>query len=281
MPAIIISSTADGERSEHWIEKRVLRIGSDADCEVVLPEGNDPHAASLQFRNGAYVLRNRSKHPVSLGGRMILPEGSETWGSQESLELPGGVSLLLSIEGDPAPAPRTDHQHLVQHYQRIREDEKQAAVVAKEAAEVQAVAEGKAPAKKSSNAQIIVGLLCLFLAGAIGVGLIAFVLAKSQSASVDGGPSPTAMVTSLLSNSAYSSQLPPTLMSRLQEAQQAIALMDREMAERRLLRLQAELVRLKDSGTSLEIKRDGSDPVDAGQYILRYINYYLSKLREG
>jgi len=276
MPAIIISTTADGTRREHWVEKRVLRIGSDPDCEIVLPDEIEPHVVSVQFRNGSYVVRNRSKLPVSLGGRMVLPEGSETWANQETLELHAGVTLLLTIDGDATPSPRTDHQHLVQHYQKIREDERHAAVVAQDAGDSPtATAAAKKP---GSNVQLIVGLFCFFLAAAVLVGLVAFLLAQTQ-ASVSSGPSPTEMVDALLSNSAYTSQLPPSLLSRLQEAQQAIALQDRDMALRRLLRLQSELVRLRDAGEPLKINREGADPVDADEYIVRYINYYLANLR--
>ena len=47
--------------TNYWIDRPVLRMGSDPQCEISLPSAElSPHALTLEFRGGVYRAYNRS-----------------------------------------------------------------------------------------------------------------------------------------------------------------------------------------------------------------------------
>ena len=54
--------------TNYWIDRPVLRIGSDPQCEICLPTAElAAHALTLEFRGGAYRAYNRASTPIFLG----------------------------------------------------------------------------------------------------------------------------------------------------------------------------------------------------------------------
>lgn len=95
--------------TSYWIDRPVLRVGSDPQCEICLPTAElAPHALTIEFRNGAYRAYNRSTIPISVGRTVVQPGAAGEWNADNFLTLPGDVKLVLSVDGDPRPAPRPD-----------------------------------------------------------------------------------------------------------------------------------------------------------------------------
>jgi hypothetical protein len=97
--------------TNYWIDRPVLRIGSDPTCEICLPTAELPlHALTLEFRNGAYKAYNRSASPLTLGSAAIQPGTAGAWDDGDMLILPGDQRLVLAIDGYPRPCPRPERQ---------------------------------------------------------------------------------------------------------------------------------------------------------------------------
>jgi hypothetical protein len=97
--------------TNYWIDRPVLRIGSDPTCEICLPTAElPPHALTLEFRNGVYKAYNRSSSPLTLGSAAIQPGAAGAWDDGDMLILPGDQRLVLAIDGDPRPCPRPERQ---------------------------------------------------------------------------------------------------------------------------------------------------------------------------
>lgn len=95
--------------TSYWIDRPVLRLGSDPQCEIcVLSAEVAPHAVTLEFRGGSYRAYNRSPSSLTLGRTMLQPSAAGVWNDGDVLELPGDLRLSLAIDGDPQPSPRPD-----------------------------------------------------------------------------------------------------------------------------------------------------------------------------
>ena len=95
--------------TNYWIDRPVLRVGSDPQCEICLPSADlAPHALTLEFRAGVYRAYNRSSEPITLGAAVLQPGAAGAWTDGDSLTLPGNVRLVLAIDGDPRPSPRPE-----------------------------------------------------------------------------------------------------------------------------------------------------------------------------
>jgi hypothetical protein len=95
--------------TNYWIDRPVLRIGSDPGCEICLPTADlAPHALTLEFRGGVYRAYNRGSSPMSLGRTTLQPGAAALWNDGDMLLLGGGQQLVLAIDGDPRPSPQPD-----------------------------------------------------------------------------------------------------------------------------------------------------------------------------
>jgi hypothetical protein len=103
MPAKIIIE--GGEAMPPFsIQEEIFRIGSSAQCKLRLPRPDlAGHIASVEWRDGKYLLYNRSKQVLRLQGKPIEPGKWEPWLPGTRLDLGGGLTLLLEVSGDPAP----------------------------------------------------------------------------------------------------------------------------------------------------------------------------------
>lgn len=107
MGARIIVQSGISAGSTHWMESSVVRLGSEPSADVCIPSSLlDPHALTIEYRDGEYRVYNRGSHQVFLGGRVLGSRQSSTWQDTDILELPDDVSLALDLDEDASPGPR-------------------------------------------------------------------------------------------------------------------------------------------------------------------------------
>lgn len=107
MSAKLVVADGPSAGTEYWIEDEVLRIGADANCAVCLTAPGVPaHAATLEFRDGGYILHNRNAQALLLDGKTLPQNASAAWLANASLQLTRELVLTLVVEGDPAPSKR-------------------------------------------------------------------------------------------------------------------------------------------------------------------------------
>lgn len=95
--------------TSYWIDRPVLRIGSDPQCEICVPSAElAPHALTLEFRSGTYRAYNRGSSPVNIGRSIVQPGTAGAWNDGDMLVLPGDLRLVLAVDGDSRPSPRPE-----------------------------------------------------------------------------------------------------------------------------------------------------------------------------
>lgn len=105
MSATIISETGAEAGRQFAIEEEVFRIGSGPTCKLrVSDPGVAAHAATVEYRQGGYLLHNRSGQALQVEGRPLADRGCVRWTTGQRLHLADQVVLRLDIAGDPAPA---------------------------------------------------------------------------------------------------------------------------------------------------------------------------------
>jgi hypothetical protein len=132
---VVVQGAQPGQ--EFWIEEEVLRIGSEAPCEIRLAEpGLAGHAATLEFRGDGYAVYNRSERPIHVDARPVAARAQAKWLANKDMFLTDQLALRLIIEGDPAPAKRAANVPAGAVLQMPTEDERPvaAAPTAEEAA---------------------------------------------------------------------------------------------------------------------------------------------------
>lgn len=91
----------------HWIERNVVRIGSEPSSDMVIPSsGVDAHALTVEFRQIEYRVYNRSSAQVIIGGRLLEPGQFMPWMDSDLLQMQSNVTLALELDSDPRPAPK-------------------------------------------------------------------------------------------------------------------------------------------------------------------------------
>lgn len=107
MPAKIVILSGAEQGADLWIEEEVQRLGQDPLCALRVADPGVPgHAATVEYRDGGYLLHNRCDEELLLDGKPLLPRGQRSWVANKDLTLPGGVVLKLVVESDPRPAKR-------------------------------------------------------------------------------------------------------------------------------------------------------------------------------
>lgn len=146
--------------TSYWIDRPVLRIGSDPQCEICVPSADlAPHAVTLEFRGGTYRAYNRSSAPINLGRTLLQPGSSGTWEDGSALALPGGMQLTLAFDGDPRPSPRPDA--------RFADGIDEPEVAIDGTASGAATAEAAQKAKSKSMLQMLIILVCVLATGGL------------------------------------------------------------------------------------------------------------------
>jgi hypothetical protein len=259
MPATIRVESGISAGTSFWIERPVLRIGSDPQCEICVPTAElPPHALTLEFRDGNYRVYNRGSAPISIGASIVQPGTSWNWPPGQTVHLPGDLRLVLQADGDPRPAPRPDS---------FRDDGNLVDPQAETPSVRTAGSAGDAAGTKSSKKTLIQLAI---------IGICALAAAAMLLMDRDGTTSATAerpsfesiVETTLAQNQGTSARV---LLPRLQYAQAALVRGNNQFARERFLKLRDQLVQQKVSH---------SEPVAADlARMLRYVEFQLGQLQ--
>lgn len=107
MPAKLVVIAGADQGADLWIEDEVQRLGHDPVCALRVSDDAVPaHVATLEFREGAYLIHNRCDDELFLDGKPLPARAQARWGVNKDLSLHGGVVLRLVVEGDPRPVKR-------------------------------------------------------------------------------------------------------------------------------------------------------------------------------
>lgn len=255
MPASIRIESGISAGTSFWIDRSVLRIGSDPQCEICLPSAElSPHAVTLEFRSGTYRLYNRGTAPIVVGDTTISPGGHEIWKEDVAVQLPGNLRLVLDIDGDSQPSPRPESRRigseLVEQEPISSTDVSFSSALAPET-------------KKTSSTlvQLAVILLC------VGGMALFLTMGRGDESTSPQRPTFEGIVEKLLA--ADSSARP--LLQRLQYAQAALVRGHNEQARQRFLDLRDRLVRQREGKPQ--------DDQQSSELVLEYVEYRLSQLR--
>ncbi len=230
MSATIRIESGISAGTSYWIDRPVLRIGSDPQCEICLPSADlAPHALTLEFRGGAYRAYNRGASAVSIGRAVVQPGAGGAWGEGETANLPGDLRLVLDVDGDPRPSPRPE----------TRVEDGYASDATAESADARPTA--GAPTAKKSSSKTTVQLAIIGLCVLAGAGF--FFMPRGNDAPVVNRPTFNAIVDSGLKKD----ENVRALVQQLQFAEAALVRGHNELAGILFLRLRDRLVREQDS----------------------------------
>jgi hypothetical protein len=245
--------------TKYWVDRAVMRVGSDPTCDVCLPSAElAPHALTLEFRDGAYRAYNRSSSVVSVGAATVQPGSNAVWQSDETIHLPGDLRISLEVDGDPRPTPRPDS-----HFDDGFGDD--VASLPMDAASAGTAEEAAAKKSKSSMLQMaIIGICVVALAGML------------MMKNAGGGEKPAAdrpTFSQLVQESLTKGEPHQDIVRRLQYAQAAIVrygTRSNKVAHDRFSKLRDQLVSHVDSLA-------GEEKTDA-ERVLSYVEYQLGRL---
>jgi hypothetical protein len=254
MPAIIRVESGISAGTTYWIDRAVLRVGSDPQCDVCLLSAElAPHALTLEFRDGNYRAYNRSQSPVNVGSTVVQPGANAVWPASETIQLPGDLRLALEIDGDPRPTPRPDSQFDDGFDDEVASLPMGAAAVGADAA-----------AKKSKSSLIqmaVIGVCVLAMAGLL--------LMKNS-----GGSEPAAAdrptFNQIVQESLTKDESHRAIVRRLQYAQAAVVRGNPKLAHERFAELRDLLVHHVEA-LPTEKKADS-------EQILSYVEFRLGRL---
>jgi predicted RNA-binding Zn ribbon-like protein len=255
MPARLCVESGISAGTTFWIDRAVMRIGSDPQCDVCLPSAElPPHALTLEFRDGNYRAYNRSPSPVSVGASLVEPGANAIWRAGETVHLPGDLRVSLSVDGDPRPTPRPE-AHLEDRFD-------DAASMSMDAAAADAVDEVAAKKSKSSLIQLAIIGICV---AAIG-GLL---LMKNSGGTEKAAPDrPT--FNELVHDSLTKDDPHRNIIRHLQYAQAALVRGNAKLAHQRFADLRDQLVQHVEN-------LSGDDRAEVVR-ILSYVEYRLGQL---
>jgi hypothetical protein len=255
MPAGIRVDSGISIGTTHWIERAVLRIGSDPQCDICLPSTElDAHALTLEYRGGAYRVYNRGASSVHVGATAVNPGASAEWKTGESIRLPGDLRVSLVVEGDARPAPRPEPQ-----IDDEFGDERQTLPL-DDAANA---ASGEASKKKSGNSLLqmaVIGVCVLAIAGML----------MMNSAGIETTAPDRPTFNDIVQESLKKDEAYRAIVRRLQYAQAALVRGNDTLARERFLKLRDQLLNQVDS-------LQGDSLADAKK-VLSYVEYRLGQL---
>ncbi len=161
-----------------WIDKPVMRIGSDPESDVCIPSADvAQHAVTIEYRQGAYTAYNRQSDPIKVTGIEVSAGSSAVWKAGTELQIGENVALRLVQEGDGAPSAESDEgwdRESDEYYDDIAEDEW---------ASNDVVGKTKADAAESGSKETLIQLAVIAMCF---VGII--VIAATQFIDFGGAP---------------------------------------------------------------------------------------------
>lgn len=218
-----------------WIERPVVRIGSEPSSDLCIPSSEvSPHALTVEYREGQYRIHNRSQSDLYVGGRVIEPHASRQWRESDLLELAGGVQLALELDDDGAPAPKSLHTL----YDSEPNDAQQVAdaaatelsqsqhKVTRDASQGEHAALTQQKAKRGILGPILVTCLCV-------TGCVLLLLREHNKSHSDGTAGKLDFASVIHLAQAPSSDVTDAVLHHLQWAEAAVLRGDRETARRR------------------------------------------------
>ena len=255
MSATIRIESGISAGTSYWIDRPVLRIGSDPQCEICLPSAElAPHTLTLEFRGGTYRVYNRGTAAISIGRAVVQPGGASAWNEGETANLPGDLRLVLDVDGDPRPSPRPEA--------RIEDGYSSGdAAESVEAREARGAPTAKKSSAKSSVQLAIIGLCVL-----AGVGFL--FMPRGEETPVVNRPTFESIVDSGLKKDDNIR----ALVQQLQYAQAALVRGHNELAAILFLRLRDQLVRQQDTLPAAD-KEDAKNMLD-------YVQFRLSQFQQ-
>jgi hypothetical protein len=228
MSASVRIETGIAAGTTYWIDRAVLRVGSDPQCEICLPTADlPPHVLTIEFRGGAYRAYNRGSSPISVGRTMVQPGTAAAWDDGNAVTLPGDQRLVLAFDGDPRPTPRPD---------AIVDDgfDDEPATDSAAAGSPEAAAKGKS----KSMVQMLIILVCV---GATG-GFLMFGSGESEAPAANRPSFQSIVESSLKKDDAVRA-----LVQKLQYAQSFVVRGNSGRAKEQFAELRDQLVRQKNS----------------------------------
>ncbi len=210
MPAKVTVQSGISAGTTHWIERPVVRIGSDPQSDVCLPSADvAAHALTLEYRDGQYRVYNRSRSKVFVGMQAVEPGQARAWSDMDILQLNDDIELVLDVDDDPTPMPmRRSVEHESEDADVPRDDSYHGA---RDDLHIDSE-----PAKSDSSKflmQLAVTILCFAGCAAL--------LAREAIKGQDGGTLKKAPVFANVVRDANSSNTSPALVQRLQFAESA------------------------------------------------------------
>lgn len=242
--------------TSYWIDRPVLRIGSDPQCEICLPSAElASHALTLEYRNGTYRAYNRATAAIRIGSKMVQPGTAGDWNEAETALLPGDLRLVLQIDGDPRPCPRPDTAAV---------DDDFAVEGQPTSGEAASTTKAEPATKKSSKTTIQMAIIAVCVLATAGFLL----MPQAPETNAASRPSFDAIV----KNSLAKGDEIRALARDLQFAQATLIRGQNERAGELFLKLRDRLVRQKDTLPE-------ADRVDA-QNMLDYVQFRLGQLQQ-
>jgi hypothetical protein len=252
MPAKIRVESGISAGTNFWIDRPVLRIGSDPQCEICLPSADlASHALTLEFRDGTYRAYNRCSAPINIGRVAVQPGTNAAWNGDQTVQLPGDLRLVLEIDGDPRPSPRPE----------ARSDDGFATDdAAPQRLEPAAAAEATTKKSSSSMVQLAVIGLCI-----LGMAAMLTMRGGADSAAAANRPSFESIVRDTLAEE--NDDVTRALLPRLQYAQAQLVRGNGQLARLHFQRLRDQLVRQREALSD--------DQRDGVERMLQYVEYQL------
>ncbi len=252
MSATITVQSGVSAGTTYWIERPVLRVGSDPDSDLCLLSTDvNAHALTIEYRNGRYQVHNRSSASIQIGRQAVAVGKSAHWLPEHALGLSGGTELVLDVDGDGAPCPKpTDN------FDADGENDEVIRTTDKDGGSPEA------KAKRSKNGtQLAVIAVCV-----LGMG---FMMIPRDST---GTKQPTAPIFSQVVRDAVKSDTTsPLLVQRLQYAQAALVRGNTSTARKRFQKLKDDLVKQREEFIGYERENELA--------VLNYVEYQLLQLK--
>lgn len=251
MPAQVTVAAGASAGKQLWIEKQVLRIGSDPDADLCLPSSEiESQVVMVEFDRGKYVVYNRSRRDLMLADRPLPAGQNAPWPAEKELDVGGGYRLVLQVEGNPAPAPR-------QARQQLRAD-----VVAPALPTDAPPPNAAAPAAEAdgNNSLMQIGVIAVCVLGCIGMILFA---PKKETKTSDCPP-----FEQVLTAVQKAESVPRPLVARFQEAQAVYRRQRLNTAREQFLKLRDEAQQLRPTAVDTE----------AHELLLKYLKCRILQL---
>ncbi len=262
MPAKITIQSGISAGSSHWLDGRVVRIGSDPTADVCLPSADvAAHALTLEFRDGSYRIYNRSGQNVFVGTHVVAPDHVATWMDTDILQLGDEIQLVLDVGDDPAPSGKPTSARSQEWSPQDDGGGPTGALSSADHRHDLTSAVGNDPKSSSMWLQLAVIFVCV-------LGSLLLLARHQRKAGRASTPAPT--FSQVIKEALASPSTSRELVGRLQYAESAVIRSDKRAAVARFERLRDDL--LPQRGAFVANQRT---PELA---ILDYVEFRLSRL---